>query len=309
MEKFKIYKHTSPSGKVYIGQTREKSVIQRWRNGGKGYLSINPKTGEYDQPFIANAINKYPWDEWEHEIITECTTQEEADYLESYYIKLYKSNDRNYGYNLTAGGRGHLGQEMKSSTKEKLSEAVKELWKNPEYRNKTILGMKGKSMHENTKNALLKANTGRMCSEETRKKIKKAHSKIVLQYSINGEFIAQYDDCVDTGKTIGVGNCAISNCCIGKSKKCKNYIFLYKCDLDNNPNLLEERINLINNKKSAAKKILQYSKNDEFISEYSSITEASNVTNIKLTSISNCLKERSKSAGGFIWKYKNDDNN
>lgn len=64
---------------------------------------------------------------------------------------------------------------MKSSTKEKLSEAVKELWKNPEYRNKTILGMKGKSMHENTKNALLKANTGRMCSEETRKKKLKKH--------------------------------------------------------------------------------------------------------------------------------------
>ena len=43
---YKIYKHTSPSGKVYIGQTRAKNPIARWRNGGKGYYRIN-KFGDY----------------------------------------------------------------------------------------------------------------------------------------------------------------------------------------------------------------------------------------------------------------------
>ena len=39
MEKeFKIYKHTSPSGKIYIGQTKAKNPISRWRNGGERIL-------------------------------------------------------------------------------------------------------------------------------------------------------------------------------------------------------------------------------------------------------------------------------
>ena len=41
-----IYKHTSPSGKIYIGQTSSKNPIQRWRQGGKGYFGVN-KYGQY----------------------------------------------------------------------------------------------------------------------------------------------------------------------------------------------------------------------------------------------------------------------
>ena len=43
-KKYKIYKHTSPSGKVYIGQTSQDNPVQRWKNGGKGYFRKNPKT-------------------------------------------------------------------------------------------------------------------------------------------------------------------------------------------------------------------------------------------------------------------------
>lgn len=40
--------------------------------------------------------------------------------------------------------------------------------------------MQGKPMHENTRAALLKANTGRTLSEETKGKIGKANSEKVL---------------------------------------------------------------------------------------------------------------------------------
>lgn len=40
--------------------------------------------------------------------------------------------------------------------------------------------MQGRPMHENTKAALLKANTGRTLSEETRAKIGKTNSETVL---------------------------------------------------------------------------------------------------------------------------------
>ena len=54
-----VYKHTNKTnGKVYIGKTCRKPEY-RW-NEGKGYI--------YQRHFW-NAINKYGWDNFEHEIL------------------------------------------------------------------------------------------------------------------------------------------------------------------------------------------------------------------------------------------------
>lgn len=57
--------------------------------------------------------------------------------------------------------------------------------------------------------------------------------------------------------------------------------------------------------KSSAKKIIQYSKNSEYIKEWESITKASVQLNISIQNISACCRGKGKTAGGFIWKYKN----
>lgn len=304
---FKIYKHTSPSGKVYIGQTRYRNVIQRWRNGGKGYFRKNPKTGEYQQPYMVNAINKYPWNTWKHEILEICSTQEEADNLEKYYIKLYKSNNRKYGYNITEGGGGHGGQPVKQSTKEKLSEAIKELWQDPEYRAKQISRLKGKPMHENTRKALLAANIGRKCKDETKEKLKLVHANYILQFTKTGEFVTEHMSASEISDKTGISITSITNCCKGISKFCGDYIYLYKKEYEKNPNLLIERLERLKKRKANAKSILQYTKDNILIKEYPSVTDASQETGISNTSIGNCLTGRSKSAGGFKWIYKNDN--
>lgn len=50
-------------------------------------------------------------------------------------------------------------------------------------------------------------------------------------------------------------------------------------------------------------KILQYSKNGEYIRKYNSIIEASKLTNSNATHISLCAKGKQKSCNGYIWKY------
>lgn len=42
-----------------------------------------------------------------------------------------------------------------------------------------------------------------------------------------------------------------------------------------------------------------------FIKEWNGQKEASIKLNINQPAISNCLTNRSKTAGGYIWKYKN----
>ena len=54
--------------------------------------------------------------------------------------------------------------------------------------------------------------------------------------------------------------------------------------------------------KNNCRKIKQYDLNGIFIKEWSSLKEASLEMKIINTSISNCIKGRSKSAGGYIWK-------
>ena len=57
------------------------------------------------------------------------------------------------------------------------------------------------------------------------------------------------------------------------------------------------------------KKILQYSLDGEFISEWDNINHAINKLNLKVTneSIRQSLKGKSNKSGGFIWKYFTED--
>lgn len=91
-----IYKHTFPNGKHYIGLTKQTPEL-RFKNG-YGYESC---------PLMWNAIQKYGWESietsWLHVNIPDI---HQAALLEREAIALYKSNEREYGYNLANGGQG-----------------------------------------------------------------------------------------------------------------------------------------------------------------------------------------------------------
>lgn len=97
MREYKIYCHVFPNGKRYFGQTKRPLEERFGKNG------INYK----DSPLLWNAIQKYGWENISHILIKDNLTKEEANKYEMSYIKSYKTNDRNYGYNLTLGGDGN----------------------------------------------------------------------------------------------------------------------------------------------------------------------------------------------------------
>lgn len=112
MDNYTLYKHTTPSGKVYIGITT-KSVEERWLNG-RGY-----RRNEH----FWNAIQKYGWNEIKHEILAIGLSKEEATEAEKMYIALYRSHDIKHGYNLTLGGE--TGIVHTAESRRKLSESRK----------------------------------------------------------------------------------------------------------------------------------------------------------------------------------------
>jgi group I intron endonuclease len=52
------------------------------------------------------------------------------------------------------------------------------------------------------------------------------------------------------------------------------------------------------------KSVLQYDKNNNFIAEYASAREAERITNVPFQNIGKCCLHKRKTAGKFIWKFK-----
>lgn len=112
-----IYKHTlKETGQVYIGQTN--NIKNRWKPSAyKGCTKF------YD------AIEKYGWDNFEHEILVDGLTLEEANKLETKFIIEYDSI--NNGFNLNTGGDNKLASD---ETKEKMSKTRKGVPKSEQHK-------------------------------------------------------------------------------------------------------------------------------------------------------------------------------
>lgn len=61
----------------------------------------------------------------------------------------------------------------------------------------------------------------------------------------------------------------------------------------------------LRNCKNAEKPVLQFTKDCKFVNEFPSAKEAARCTDINRGNIWACCAGRYKSAGGYIWKYKN----
>ena len=105
-----IYKITSPSGKVYVGQT-VRSFEKRMREHKQTYSSCTA---------LKSAIDKYK-DQMKYEIIEEDVSQEQLDEREIYWIKELNSLAPN-GYNLESGG--HYERKYSQEAKDNMRNAV-----------------------------------------------------------------------------------------------------------------------------------------------------------------------------------------
>lgn len=110
MGKYVVYKHTSPSGKVYVGMTKQVAE-KRWQQG----LGYRKQTKFY------RAIQKYGWENIRHEVVFSNLSFEAAEQKERELIERYRSFDNRFGYNVERGGNGK--KIVSEETREKLRKA------------------------------------------------------------------------------------------------------------------------------------------------------------------------------------------
>lgn len=116
IKNYSVYAHINKiNGKIYIGVTSQ-IPKRRWGKNGNGY-----KTSRY----FWNAIQKYKWENFHHDIIAEHLTKNEAENFEKRLIKELKSKNSKFGYNLTDGGDGMTGAILTDEARKNRSLAQK----------------------------------------------------------------------------------------------------------------------------------------------------------------------------------------
>ena len=174
---YTVYQHKNKiNGKVYIGITSQK-LEQRWGSQGCNYKS---------SPHFYSAIQKYGWDNFEHNILFTDLTKEQACLKEQELIKEYNSMNREFGYNSTSGGDIFT---MNEETKQKISQAMignQNGLGHPcseEKKEKISNAQKGRKFTEEHKQKLSEAAKNRHvpCSEEKKQILKeKSHKNLFI---------------------------------------------------------------------------------------------------------------------------------
>lgn len=196
-KQWKVYVHINTiNGKKYIGITSKDNPEHRW-NHGRGY-------GE--NTHFRSAINKYGWDAFRHVILFDGLDEASAKAKEVELISEWRTNNSEFGYNMTIGGDGTSGYYPSTETRQKLSEARKR-----------------ENLSEETLKRRSDGLRGRKFSDDHKRKIGIANSKAVDMFSLDGLYIRTFSSATDAETITGVSHSHISQCCTGQRRTSGGY--------------------------------------------------------------------------------------
>lgn len=331
--RWKVYCHTNKiNGKKYFGITST-SLNARFQNG-RGYSGCR---------YFNYAIQKYGWDNFEHELISDNLTKEEAMSLEEILVFFNMTQDSRYGYNIKDGGDTPVGISEEgrasliahntganspraraivafNSVGDKIAEfetikdaekylGVRRLYKKSLskgcFRNGIILKYKDDLL--SNEHLPIDMFPSRILPKGI--KLKRINGKyhyrgIVLFDAKTGERVKDFRSVTQAQFSF----CSsITRIMSSSNRYYKGYICRYYDEVGNDETINLSECVLPQHKPSASKAIKQYSIDGELIAEYESAAEAQRVTGISRLAIGQCVRKKSQQSGGFIWRYKNDD--
>lgn len=300
-KRYCVYMHTFPNGKRYIGQTCQKPE-RRWNNNGNGYLGKR-KNGEYKQPLIANAIQKYGWENVQHEILFDNLTHKEANRIEQICMILFRTKDRRFGYNINEGGEHGEDFHISDDTKQKISNTLKEFYSDP--KNRPMLGRK---MSEESKKRM---------SDAQKKRFQNSDNHPMKGKHLSDEAKQKISD-AQKGKRTGEENHFYGKFHSNETKKQISQTKKANYIKENHPNYRKHLSEETKEKIRQAhlnKRILEADKTEktsavhciELNITFLTMKEASYNTPASYCCIGTCCKNNDKTTGGYHWRYATQD--
>ena len=218
-----VYMHKNKiNQKVYIGITGQLPE-KRWNNG-KGYLN---------QGCFGHAVKKYGFDNFEHIILYNNLTKEEAEELEIKTIALHDSTNKDKGYNIQRGGDLSFSKEVyqydrSSGNFIKKWKSVIDIERELNIPNADISSVclgKVKTTH----NYYFSYNDlGYSLPSDVYDWINTNDCKVkIAQYDKDGNFIAIHNSISEASRKTQTSASSITQCCNNKYKHANNYIWKY----------------------------------------------------------------------------------
>lgn len=132
----------------------------------------------------------------------------------------------------------------------------------------------------------------------------KDKSKPIVQYTLDGQFVAEYKSAFDASRQTGFNRESINKCCLGKQKTCANHLWCFK----GKEYEIENKVLKAQTRKTSGiiRQVVQLNKEGQLVNIFNSIVDAYDKTGIPKSNISYCCKGKLKTAGGYIWKYLTD---
>lgn len=242
-------------------------------------------------------------------------TESEACELEQYYIQKYKSNNKDFGYNISIGGEGTLtGLYNLPSMSVPVYQynldgnflaefpSMMEAERNTGINNSAICAC-CKGVHNYTKDFIWSYEKHKKIDKVDPKQIRydliiKKQEKIVYQYDLSGAFIQEYKSLSEASRVTNINFKDISKCCLNeKIKQAGGYIWSYDYSECVEPYKLKTRNN----------NIYKYSIDGNLIKIYNNVDEAVSNNNISKPTLYKACSESNKSnyniCCGYIWSY------
>ena len=187
---------------------------------------------EQDATDFTRAIKKYGWNNFEHIIVSDGLSEEEAKAMEIKLIAEHKSNIRKYGFNISSGGESKSGTTISEYQKKRISEASKGKTVSPETREKLSKASYKTWSNPEYVEHMREINTGKKNPQYGKRQSDKERmmrgAKPILQYDLDGNFIAEHISCHFASEKTNISRDVISKCCKGIYKRGKGYVWKYK---------------------------------------------------------------------------------
>lgn len=234
-----IYKTTNLiNGKIYVG--KDSTNNKYYLGGGK---------------LLKQAIKKYGRNNFVKETLETCSSIDELNLKEKFWIDKFNSRNSKIGYNILVGGEISPMENNTHSNKTKIKMSLNHVdvsgnknpmfgksfetaWKEQGLTDEEIFIKKQiwlKKRSDLSKKMKFKPRYGKENpfydkhhSIETRKILsEKSSRKIVLQFNLNGDFIKEWESTMAVYRELKI-NCR--NCCRGLAKTACGFIWKYKND-------------------------------------------------------------------------------
>lgn len=209
------------NGKIYIGYSD--NILARFKSH-KGKL----RNKRHPNIHLQRAWNKYGEKSFEFDVLEECE-EKFLVAMEHYWATILRVHEDEFGYNDKPTDPTKINMRNSKETIEKIR--VKNIGKEVslEARQKMSLRRKGKKQDKEHVEKRAKSHRGKKRSQETcRKMSENRPKKIILQYSLDGNFIKEWDNMGCIVKELRINSSGPYRCLINKSKKSNGYVWKYK---------------------------------------------------------------------------------